>query len=352
MMRKHWWKILAVVLMIYVLIVGFLMPLKPGILSASPQNLTAGTRTSIKVQTYNTGLGDRNVNELRSWLLIDSSHSIAAESIKIVDDSGLEITYDIPENLPAPDSLVTASLVVDGPQIGAFILPSAIFVRQKFIDVQRGSMNWSNSNFGELNRTEARSIPFRPVIYETIRNTYFHVSLWFAMFILFLVSVIYSIIYLKRKEPNYDFISSSLVEVGTLFGILGLITGSIWAKNTWGAYWTTDVKLNMAAVSMMIYAAYLVLRTSIQDQDKKAVIASSYSIFAFFIIIPLIFVIPRLTDSLHPGNGGNPGLGGEDLDNTMRMVFYPAIIAFTLLGIWMSNLMIRFKKIRAKIEEI
>ncbi|MEL6923730.1 MAG: cytochrome c assembly protein, partial [Bacteroidota bacterium] len=73
-------------------------------------------------------------------------------------------------------------------------------------------------------------------------------------------------------------------------------------------------------------------------------------IFAFAALIPLIFVIPRMTEgSLHPGNGGNPGFGGEDLDNTMRMVFYPAIIGWILMGMWMSRLVYRAEGLRMRL---
>lgn len=322
------------------------MPLKPGITSANPQRFTSGEPITITVDTYNARLEQMKSDDFRSWLLYDSLFSLKATQCYIDDNSKLNIDFELPRFLPTEDSIGTFSLVLDAQKIGAFVLPSAIFVKQNEINLLDGKQQWSNGSFRDLNRTEAMSIPFRSVIYETIRNTYFHVSLWFSMFILYFVAVIYSIKYIRKKNPFFDTVSSSLIEVGTLFGVLGLITGALWAKNTWGTYWTSDVKLNMAAVSMMIYAAYLVLRSSIQDDDRKAVLASSYSIFAFFIIIPLIFVIPRLTDSLHPGNGGNPGLGGEDLDNTMRMVFYPAIIAFTLIGLWLSNLMIRYKKLK------
>jgi len=80
-------------------------------------------------------------------------------------------------------------------------------------------------------------------------------------------------------------------------------------------------------------------------------LTSVYNIFAFASIIPLLFVIPRLVDSLHPGNGGNPGFGGEDLDNTMRMAFYPAIIGMTLLGLWISDLRYRLAIIADKLLE-
>jgi heme exporter protein C len=77
----------------------------------------------------------------------------------------------------------------------------------------------------------------------------------------------------------------------------------------------------------------------------------SYNIFAFVMLIPLLFIVPRLTDSLHPGNGGNPAMGGEDLDQTMRWVFYPAVVGWILLGMWVSQLKARYLIIQRKIEE-
>lgn len=351
-MKGSWWKILSVILMLYVIIVGFLMPLKPGIVKVSPQNIQSGQKVTIEALTYNAKLKDIDPKDLRVWLLRDTTYILESHKVEVEGENSVLASFDLPQNLPVEGEVLDFSLVIDGPGMGSAVLPFGIFVARGGMDLSAGKEAWSKDSLGSLSKYEGFAIPFRNVLLETLRNTYFHVSLWFAMFILFLISVIYSIKYLRKKEPYFDKVASSLVEVGTLFGVLGLVTGSIWAKNTWGTYWTTDVKLNMSAVSMMIYAAYLVLRTSIPDSDKKAIIASSYNIFAFFIIVPLIFVIPRLTDSLHPGNGGNPGFGGDDMDNTMRMVFYPAIIAFTLMGLWMSSLMIRFKKIREQLNEI
>lgn len=126
---------------------------------------------------------------------------------------------------------------------------------------------------------------------------------------------------------------------------MGLITGAIWAKNTWGQYWSGDIKQNMTAIALLIYAAYFILWKSFRDDQVRLRISSVFTIFAYVAMIPLIFVIPRLYDSLHPGNGGNPALGGEDLDNTMRMVFYPGVIGFILLGIWLTGLYYRMSKI-------
>ena len=127
------------------------------------------------------------------------------------------------------------------------------------------------------------------------------------------------------------------------FGILGILSGMIWAKFTWGAYWTNDPKLNGSALSLLIYFSYFVLRGSIRDQIKKAKISSVYNIFAFAMLIPLLFILPRMTDSLHPGNGGNPGFNVYDMNSQLRIVFYPAVIGFILLGIWITKLRLRLK---------
>lgn len=171
------------------------------------------------------------------------------------------------------------------------------------------------------------------------------------MFLLFAMSVYHSYRYLKTGDPDADLRSFALVRTGIFFGLLGCATGSLWARYTWETWWTTDIKLNMSALTILIYLAYLVLRAAIEDRDRKARIASAYSIFALVAVIPLIFVLPRLTDSLHPGNGGNPAFGTDDMDNALRMVFYPAVLAFMLLGLWMASLLYRHDRIVGILED-
>jgi heme exporter protein C len=166
------------------------------------------------------------------------------------------------------------------------------------------------------------------------------------MILLFGVSAWYSLQYYRKGKIDFDQKSVAFVKVGILFGMLGLITGMLWAKNTWNAYWSWDVKQNMSAIALLIYAALMVMRSSVEDDMQKARLTAGYNMFAFALLIPLLFIIPRMTDSLHPGNGGNPALGGEDLDNTMRMVFYPAVIGFILLGLWISQLVYRTEKLK------
>lgn len=191
-------------------------------------------------------------------------------------------------------------------------------------------------------------VPDLAILEQTIRNLYFHVPMWFGMMFLLLASMIHSIRFLSSAKPESDVKAEEYANAGLLFGILGLITGMIWAKNTWGAYWTNDPKLNSAAIGVLMYLAYVVLRNSIEDEEKKARISAVYNIFCFPIFAVLIFVLPRLTDSLHPGNGGNPGFNSYDLDSRLRMVFYPAVIGWTLIGFWLADLRIRTKQLELK----
>jgi len=193
-------------------------------------------------------------------------------------------------------------------------------------------------------------VPTMAILNESIRNLYFHVTMWFAMMILMIVSLVYSIKYLGSFELKSDVIAEESARVAMLFGVLGLLTGMVWAKYTWGAWWVNDVQLNGAAGTMLVYTAYFLLRNSMDDEQKKARISAVYSIFAFAMMIVFIIILPRMTDSLHPGKGGNPGFSSYDLDHRLRLVFYPAVIGWTLLGVWIMSLRIRLRNIHKNIE--
>jgi heme exporter protein C len=186
-------------------------------------------------------------------------------------------------------------------------------------------------------------VPRLAILNETIRILYFHVPMWFSMTLFLLIATIYSIKFLRSGNLNHDRIAVEFTRTGMFFGILGLLTGMMWAKFTWGTFWTKDPKLNAAAIAMLIYTAYMILRDAIADEDKKARITAVYNIFAFPAFMALIYIMPRLTDSLHPGNGGNPGFSGYDRDREMNMIFYSAVIGFMLLGTWITTLRIRLR---------
>ena len=186
------------------------------------------------------------------------------------------------------------------------------------------------------------SVPMKPILNETIRNLYFHVAMWFVMMILFIISVIYSIRYLRFNRTVDDFYAMEYARTGIVFGLLGLLTGSLWARYTWGDFWSNDPKQLGAAIALLIYLAYFVLRNSLTDMDKSARISAVYNIFAFAMLFPTIWIIPRLVESLHPGGMGNPAFNTKDIDSRMRVIFYfGAIPGWTLLAVWITSLRIR-----------
>ena len=194
-------------------------------------------------------------------------------------------------------------------------------------------------------------VPKIPQLQETIRNLYYHVCMWFAMMILFTTSVVYSIKYLRTLNAEYDIRSKEFAAVGLVMGLLGYATGAIWAAYTWAdpnnpAYASfgsiaREPKLIGAAMAILVYFAYFILRDSVTDMDKRARVSAVYNIFAYAMLFPSIWIVPRLLPSLHPGQEGNPALNFNDIDARMRMVFYPAVIGWTLLGVWIATLRIR-----------
>ncbi|HZB13098.1 MAG TPA: cytochrome c biogenesis protein CcsA [Chryseolinea sp.] len=195
-------------------------------------------------------------------------------------------------------------------------------------------------------------VPRLNILNETVRALYFHVPMWFGMVLLFGFSVYYALRYLRNPTSDYDIRSVEYANVGLVFGVLGMITGMLWANYTWGSPWHGDPKQNGAAIALLVYLAYFVLRSSIQNEEQKARLSAVYNIFAFAAMIPLIFIIPRLTSSMHPGSGGNPGFNMYDLDSKMRLVFYPAVMGWFLIGIWIVLLRVKMRELEEKILDI
>jgi heme exporter protein C len=186
---------------------------------------------------------------------------------------------------------------------------------------------------------------------HSVRNLFFHVPMWICMMTLFSVSVVYAVLYLRKPNSKYDIYSLEFAKTGLLFSLLGLATGMIWANYQWGAAWSGDPKQNGTAIAILIYCAYFVLRGSLNDEEKKARIGAVYNIFAFFMLFPTIWILPRLVESLHPGgmgSDGNPGLNPKDTTTSMKLVMLPAFIGWTLLGVWISTLRVRVALLKEK----
>lgn len=186
---------------------------------------------------------------------------------------------------------------------------------------------------------------------HTIRNAFFHIPMWMAQFVLMTVSLVYSIKYLRKPSLKKDIIALEFARTGIVFGVLGLMTGMIWANYTWGASWSNDPKQLGVAIALLVLLAYFVLRNSMTDIDKRARISAVYNIFAYFIYIPMILILPRMVESLHPGGKGvegNPGLNPNDMNAAMKWVSRPAYIGWALLGVWIATLRLRLHLLAEK----
>jgi len=195
-------------------------------------------------------------------------------------------------------------------------------------------------------------VPALPILHESIRTVYFHVPMWFAMLLMYFISVVYSIKYLGSGKPEDDFIAVESVNVGLVFCLFGLLSGMLWANITWGDPWPNDPKLNSSAIASLMYLAYVVLRNALDEEQKRGKISAIYNVFAFPIMIVLLFILPRLTDSLHPGNGGNPGFSGYDMTGGMKWVFRPAALGWMLIGCWVMTLRYRIRKLEYHTDEL
>ncbi len=178
---------------------------------------------------------------------------------------------------------------------------------------------------------------------ETSRILFFHVPQAWIATLAFLISMIASAVYLAKRRVKADYLAQSAAELGFLFCVLATITGSVFAKATWGAFWNWDPRQTSIVILLMIYGAYFAIRSAVSDPDRRRVFAGVYSILAFVTVPFLVFVIPRITTSLHPENTMNPASPGMD-PKTLK-VFLGSLFAYTGLFVWMLRLKIRVLRI-------
>ncbi|MEP6994562.1 MAG: cytochrome c biogenesis protein CcsA [Acidobacteriota bacterium] len=179
--------------------------------------------------------------------------------------------------------------------------------------------------------------PAQGFIGESSRIVFFHVPCAWTSSLAFLVAAAYSLAFLLRRNPWHDDVACAAVRIGLLFGILTLITGSLFANIMWGSWWNWDPRESSYLLLVFLYAAYLFLRAAVDDPDRRARIAAAYALFAAALMPFLVFVAPRITASLHPQTVINPQ-GRILMDTPTRVVFFGALAGFSGLFLWMLSL--------------
>lgn len=175
-------------------------------------------------------------------------------------------------------------------------------------------------------------IPQLDILEQSARNLYFHVPVWFTLMAATVVSAYHSLRYLQEGSRIRDLRAREAARLALVFGGLGIITGMVWARFTWyegtGIWWNFDPKQSMAAVLLLIYGGYFVLRDVIDTPITRGRIAAVYNLFAVVTMPFLLYILPRQMQSLHPGGEGSPAFSQTDLAPAMKWVFYPSVLGF------------------------
>jgi heme exporter protein C len=182
---------------------------------------------------------------------------------------------------------------------------------------------------------------------ESSRIVFFHVPCAWVAVLAFLVSCVASVMYIRRRDPKDDIRAAVSAGLGLLFAVLATVTGSIFARIMWGAYWNWDPRQISIVILMLIYAAYFGLRGAIPDPERRAALAAVYAILAFVTVPFLVFVVPRIYFSLHPDTIIN-ARGSNDFDSHYTQVLMASLVGFTGMFSWLYTLGCRVEAIRQR----
>jgi heme exporter protein C len=173
------------------------------------------------------------------------------------------------------------------------------------------------------------------------RILFFHVPAAWVSFVAFVAAGCWSLVYLARgRAPRHDLAAATAVELGLVFCVLATLTGSLWSRVEWGAYWNWDPRQTSIVLALIFYAAYLVLRSAVEDDQARARLSAAYALLGLVVAPFLFFVLPRITFSLHPQPVVNAG-GAVDMNPRMLAVLLSGAVGFTALFFWMHNVALR-----------
>jgi heme exporter protein C len=187
--------------------------------------------------------------------------------------------------------------------------------------------------------------PPLPQIGEASRIFFFHVPVAWVAVLAFLCSFVFSLLYLRKKDLTYDVKASVASRLGLFFAILATISGSIFAKSTWGSYWNWDPRETSLFVLILIYGAYFALRSAVEPEERRASLSSVYAILSFITVPFLVFVVPRVYQSLHPTDSVINTKLQIQMPPPILSTFLASLLGFTFIFVWIFKLESEINKI-------
>jgi len=197
------------------------------------------------------------------------------------------------------------------------------------------------------NPTNWYDLPFVPGLEDKARIIFFHVPMAWVTTLAFIISLIYGIRFLAKKNMDDDLKTAASAGLGLMFCILATVTGSLWAKFNWGSFWNWDPRETSIFVLLLIYGAYFALRSAIEGEEKRATLSAVYAIIAGATAPFFIFIMPRIVEGLHP-NEAIVSKGKISMNPTMLLIFLSSLAGFTALYFWMLNLRVRAERLELK----
>lgn len=176
------------------------------------------------------------------------------------------------------------------------------------------------------------------------RILFFHVPMAWGSFLGFIASAVWSGIYLVRRHPRHDRAAAVAIQLGLLFGILATVTGAVWARLEWGAWWNWDPRQTSIVFCLLFYGAYLALRQTVDEPERRGRLAAAYALLGLVVTPFLFWIVPRITFSLHPEPVVNAS-GKVDMDPRMQHVLYASGLGFAALFFWIHNLQSRLQAV-------
>jgi heme exporter protein C len=189
---------------------------------------------------------------------------------------------------------------------------------------------------------------------EVQRVFYFHVSTAWVGMLGFLAAGISGVAYLVTKDQKWDTVEVASVEISLVFFFIAIALGSIWARPSWGKWWTGDPRLTSAAVAELIYAAYFMLRQGIEDPDRRARFGAIYTLLGAF-SVPITFLTIRLLRTIHPvviGTQSGAAQGGFNMDSPMKITFFFSLFVFSVLFVDLFWHRIRLGQFAQRVEQL